>query len=899
MHMTDSASIAKRLWNHWLSEGAQQVIVGGLSDKSYAEKLYIFLAAVHDLGKATPVFQAKPHILYSSDLDYYIFEKLIAADIPIKPYRSFSNAKKTPHALATQLLLESMGCDRNIAIILGSHHGKPPSSSILNANRIDVYSENFYLGKEEKATWESVQEELVQFALELAGLSSMRECPRPNIMSQVLLTGMVTMADWIASNETWFPYIPIGSDPKDFNLECRSLTAWRLMDLPRPWYAANDWMREDIIQKRFGFSQNSLQSAVIHAASQTCRPGIFVIEAPMGTGKTEAALAAAEIFAEKTRRTGVFFALPSQATSDAIFSRMRDWISHLGTGDLYSLKLAHGKAQFNDEYQELKKLGGSSNIYDDESGGGVVHEWFEGRKKSLLADFVAGTIDQLLIAALRQKHVMLRHLGLSNKIVVIDECHAYDAYMNRYLERILSWLGAYKVPVIVLSATLPMDRRKNIIEAYLGQRFTPDTQNDPLKKRKGKNDQALEWTDRCTYPLITYSDCTIVKQEDVAEDRNPRKVYLEYISDAILIRRLDEMLSEGGCAGVILNTVKRAQEITRILREHFGDENVNLLHSRFLAVDRRTKEKALLKQVGKPGLKTKRPEKTIVVGTQVLEQSLDIDFDLLVTDFCPMDLLMQRVGRLHRHERNRPQKLYEAKCMIIGVEEDKFEEGTEHIYGEYLLMRTKAALPRQLTLPSDISSLVQKVYNDRENLSLESEEYQQAKRKWTELIETKERRAETWRIYPPWNDTSSNLVSWIDGDFSDKQGEATVRDADESIEVLLVQEVGGEIRFLPWIKNNVILSRDETPCNEHARLLACQSVHLPNILCAPWTIDRTIAELEQVNQTILQEWQNSPWLKGELFLILDEKLTTTINGYQLRYDPDYGLMYEKEVESGA
>ena len=161
----------------------------------------------------------------------------------------------------------------------------------------------------------------------------------------------------------------------------------------------------------------------------------------MGAGKTEAALVCAEILAAKTKRTGVFFALPTQATSDGIFPRLLDWIKNLDTDSVHAIELAHGKAQFNEDYQALRLFGGDANVGEDEDDGVIVHQWFGGPKKTLLADFVAGTIDQLLLAALKQKHVMLRHLGLAGKVVVIDECHAYDAYMGQYLYRALNWLG--------------------------------------------------------------------------------------------------------------------------------------------------------------------------------------------------------------------------------------------------------------------------------------------------------------------------------------------------------------------------------------------------------------------------------------------------------------------------
>jgi len=898
VHLADSASIAQKLWNCWLPDGVKQTIASGITEEGYSEHLFMFLAAAHDLGKATPVFQAKQTYPLCCELDDRIEEKLTAAGLPMKSHHNFVNAGRTPHALATQILLEHAGCGRNIATVLGAHHGKPPSSISLNQCGIGAFSENYHLGKEGKEAWTAVQCELIDFALSLAEFSAITKIPSPNMAAQVLLSGLVIMTDWIASNEAYFPYIRLEDALVSFNIKSRAGTGWRQIDLPYPWEASNLWMNADLYQKRFAFTPNSVQSAVVQTATGIHAPGIFVLEAPMGAGKTEAALACAEIFANKTKRTGVFFALPTQATSDGIFPRILEWIGKLDEDGEHSIKLAHGKAQFNEDFQALFE--GSKNIDEDEDGGTFVHGWFEGQKKSMLSDFVVGTIDQLLLAALKQKHVMLRHLGLANKVVIIDECHAYDAYMGQYLNRALNWLGAYHVPVIVLSATLPSEKRLMVIEAYLNRSFAPKLTNDPLGRSTCTPVQLPEWSACRDYPLITYTDGGETKHKAVVTDSVPREVCLDYLTNDALLDRLDDLLSDGGCAGVMVNTVKRAQELARALRERFGEETVRLLHSRFLAPDRAEKERELLKELGKPDADRQRPAKRIVVGTQVLEQSLDIDFDVLVTDICPMDLLLQRIGRLHRHNRTRPKKLSSALCLIMGLNDEDFEAGTKKIYGEYLLMRTKALLPQRVVLPKDIPNLVQDVYDGSVILSSGPPGYQEAKEQWSKMISCKEDRADKFRICPPWPDPRENLVDWLNTDVpaSDKHGEAAVRDSDESFEVLLVWEKdGGRLCFLPWIEDGRELSPDETPDEETAKALARQSVRLPRVFCAPWTIDKTIEELERLNTERLGKWQESPWLKGELFLILDGKYSVSLCDYRLTYDQYDGLLYEKEAET--
>jgi CRISPR-associated endonuclease/helicase Cas3 len=900
-HMSDSVQVARKLWNQWLSEGVRYAIIEGIQDgnETNACQLIMFLAGVHDLGKATPVFQAKQSFPLNRELDEQIEGQLIAAGLPLRPSRDFTNSNKTPHALATQVLLLQAGCPENVALVLGSHHGKPPG--LLSSGKYEAYAFNYHLEREGKKEWTAVQLELLNFALDMSGFADIRDLPNLNLKSQVLLSGLIIMADWIASNEEYFPYIRIEDLPESLNHNKRSEKAWKRLSLPFPWRAGNDWMRTELYKERFGFDKpNTMQSVIEQAAAAIHKPGILVLEAPMGSGKTEAALACAEIFADKTNRSGVFFALPTQATSDGILPRMINWINGLESDYLHSIELAHSKAQFNEDIQSLKFLQGSTDIGVDEEVSAYVHQWFEGQKKALLADFVVGTIDQLLLAALKQRHVMLRHLGLAGKVVIIDECHAYDAYMGQYLKRALNWLGAYNVPVIVLSATLPAQRRKMVIDAYLNKDSLSRQQSDPLGRGLTVHSPPEEeWVQSRNYPLITYTDGSRIIQKTVAVGDKRLKVGIDFISDDQLLDKLDDFLSEGGCAGIIVNTVKRSQELAHILSERFGHEIVRLLHSQFLTPDRMSKENELRAELGKPGA-GKRPKKRIVVGTQVLEQSLDIDFDILITDICPMDLLLQRIGRLHRHERARQKKLEKALCLVLGINDRGFEEGAEFIYGKYLLMRTKAMLPQEIVIPDDIPHLVQNVYDDNLDLEPEPTGYVEAKERQEKLIKRKEERARTFQIDPPWPGFFYNLTGWLDTDITDQRGEAAVRDTDESIEVLLIQQKrDGRVYFLPWLENGREVWLDRVPDDYLAMALARQRIRLPRVLCTPWTIDKTIAELEHLNSQMFFVWQESSWLKGELILLLDEKFTADLCGYYLIYDRNYGLLCEKEVEGNA
>lgn len=913
IHMSDAAEIARLVWHHWLPSCTKLKIAHGIfmtqegsaDSEDAALPCFVFLAAGHDLGKAIPAFQGK---LSSSEFDEQLRQQIIEAGLSLSNNIHFREAR---HFWASQLILERYKFSRKLAVILGGHHGQPPNYKQLNDLRTAYQTD---LGwKRGQETWSMLQQELLAYALELAGvLEQEAQAWQPDITAQVLLSGLVIMVDWIVSNEIYFPYIDLSGSVSS-SVE-RAKAAWKDINLPECWSPDNawDWMGAKFYEKRFDIKKpRPVQTAILNILGNVSRPGIVILEAPMGEGKTEASLAAAELLANKTKRSGVFFALPTQATANGLFLRICSWIERLEDGENHAVQLAHGKANLNELYYNIKtateEVGGfwvggeeSEDTGDDAI---IVHEWFSGRKKGILADFVIGTIDQVLMGGLKQKHLALRHLGLANKVVILDECHAYDVYMSQYLYKVLNWLGAYGVPVIVLSATLPGDKRKQLIDAYLTQESAPVKEYDPVfDKEKPEAPPFPTWATTCDYPIITFTDGGDIHQEKICGERRPLEVALKVLPDDEQIALvLEDLLSEGGCAGIIVNTVKRAQNIARTLRQFFN-EDVQLLHSRFLAVDRAQKEKDLFAKLGADSEREgRRPKRCIVVGTQIFEQSCDLDFDVLISDICPMDLLIQRIGRLHRHKRKRLSKLLRARCFITGMNDADFDRGAELIYGKYLLMNTRALLPARITLPDDIPRLVQGTYRP-EGLPMPpdlQQEYEIAKGKQEQKITKKIAKTYDFQISDPYKGMG-DLVGWLDTSVTDdpsgKRGEAAVRDTEDSLEVLVVQRSGKEFYMLPWLakfKGRKIPS-DVPPEMELARAMVECSIQLPRELC--WKLDDTIRELEKIALYELRVWQQSPWLKGELFLVLDEKLGTELCGYHLQYDQHYGMLSKKIEE---
>lgn len=685
----------------------KKVISDGLSkndgeqiEAEEAEKLVQFLSAVHDIGKASPAFQGK-QIFLNPDTQLECRARLESAGLPVRYDLDHPNA--ISHSILSQYILELRGIDRTVAVVPGGHHGMSPDEEKL----YNVKNYRNHTGSE-NLHWKSVQDELIGYALFLSGMDikTIRSV-KISVQAQVLLTGITIMSDWIASNQKSFPY----SEDRTYlskDLCERVGIAWGELDLPSAWESNEDWMTGNLCRLRFGYEPRPFQLAVEEIAGKISSPGIMVIEAPMGEGKTEAALSAAEIMAQRFGKSGLFFALPTQATADGIFERIHNWmINAVGKyeDEKHTIFLAHGKSRFNKSYASLREEGWRVGSYSEEEGAGagnvVVHEWLSGRKKGILSDVAVGTVDQVLMCGLKQKHLVLRHLGFANKVAIIDECHAYDAYMGSYLSKALRWLGSYEVPVILLSATLPPGRRYELIQAYLGE------------DEKVRSVAMPEWTSADSYPLITYSIDGEISQNTPARSGRSVDVIINKISDDKVIEILDDMTSDGGFAGVILNTVGRAQSLARSLSERFGRDHVRLLHSRYTNIDRTAKEAEVL-EILNNGDRNSKSSRMFIVGTQVMEQSLDLDFDVMVTDLCPIDLLLQRMGRLHRHVKKRPDRVTQATCYILDTGDGIFEKGSEMIYGKYHLMNSRRLLCHKdvLHLPEDIPLLVRQAYSD-------------------------------------------------------------------------------------------------------------------------------------------------------------------------------------------
>ncbi|SME92277.1 CRISPR-associated helicase, Cas3 family [Streptomyces sp. Amel2xC10] len=930
--MEDSAAVAGLLWDEWLPATVRGLIAdalpGGMAD---ARKLAVWLAGVHDIGKAAPAFACQVDEL----ADVMRKQRLeMRSRLAMGPDRRLA-----PHGLAGQVLLGEWLEERHgwgpkqsgqFGVIVGGHHGLPPESGQITA--VFDHEELLRTPGPSSTVWRQAQTELLDACAEHFRVADRLEywqntkLPQP---VQVLLTAVVIVSDWIASNTDLFPYFP---EAASHSGEKRLAAAWRCLALPPPWRAEEPTEEaQELFASRFelpvGAKVRPVQEAAVALAREMAAPGLMVIEAPMGEGKTEAALAVAEVFAARSGAGGVFFALPTMATGNAMFPRLLEWLKRLPGegGTRHSVHLAHSKAALNEDFVELltgvgrvaavdvdaptpaqsSRPGGTTVVAGPEL---VAHAWLRGRKRAMLASFAAGTVDQLLFAGLKSRHLALRHLAVAGKVVVIDEAHAYDTYMSVYLERVLSWLGAYRVPVVVLSATLPAARRLRLVEAYAGKGAARAEQLDLHE----------------TYPVLT-----AVAPGGTAQVRCPEAsgrsttILLERLADSadLLADRLEKELEDGGCVLVVRNTVRRVLDTARVLRARFGDDAVTVAHSCFVDVDRAAKDRDLLRRFGPPGKARGRPSGPhIVVASQVAEQSLDVDFDLLVSDLCPVDLLLQRMGRLHRHRHRRgedqslrPARLRRARCLLTGADWEADVpvpvRGSVAVYGAYLLLRSAAALlphldretPRPVRLPADISPLVQGAYSEASlGPSSWAPALHEAKERFDRFRTDQADRAAVFRLGEVGR-PGRPLYGWVAagvGDADDTPtGRAQVRDSRESLEVIVVQRrTDGTLATLPWLepdrkgrpRGGLELPLDHPPTGFAARAAASCALRLPTQFSSREVTDRAIEELERL---YVPAWQgkNSPWLSDQLILALDEEGRTELAGFALRYSRLDGL----------
>lgn len=646
------------------------------------------LAALHDVGKICPGFQAK--------CDAWIHKNgLVQAAIS----GQWKLGCETDHAKVSQWTLQQVfNSDEDLfgwAMAMGAHHGRIKGQRLTKHN---------LSGSTGDAEWNESRQTL---ARELVTRFGTLPAQAPGEATLWWLAGLVTVADWIGSDETWFP--PDGSLADD---QRNAQAAAALNGIQ--WRSAALQPGLTFAELFPGFTATPLQRA---AFEQITRPGAYLIEGAMGCGKTEAALAAAYRLIAAGHAGGLYFALPTQTTSNKIHERVERFLRRIEARP-HDLRLAHGSAWLREDFH-LPALSASftsavsPNPHANEGGEDesfvardhvrAARSWFASGKRALLSSFGVGTVDQALLGIVAAKHFFVRQFGLAGKVVILDEIHTYDLYTGTLLDRLVKRLRELRCTVLILSATLTSRRRQELLRAASAQ---------PV-------------ADGNAYPLLTLAPEGENTRPLPFPADEPKEIHISTTtdSDSAIAALCLERAETGQCVLWIRNTVDDAQATYRLLKNGNRQDGptVGLLHARFPLWRRQKLEDFWLEALGKDS--SSRPSGCVLVATQVVEQSVDIDADFLVTDLAPTDMLLQRIGRLWRHQRpnraGRPEVLIhtggltEVNCRAGSADDLKTLLGrSAFVYAPYVLLRTfEIWNPRsQIVLPADIRLLLEATY---------------------------------------------------------------------------------------------------------------------------------------------------------------------------------------------
>lgn len=686
-HMLDVAFVAKTLlgkdasprWRNSLGK------VLGVDPDSLQDWLPWFIA-LHDIGKISVPFQEQNDLQKS---------RLIANgfDLGNRRWNNFP-----PHGLISQVFIKheadfpfSEKLLSGLADLAGGHHGWFSDAQ----TQIDARAAL----RKEPEEWKELRRGASKLLFEVLNTKLPSNIEDINVSATgMTFTGFCILCDWLGSDSEVFkitPHISLDEYIPE-SIERAKSVAEKAGFFQKSRSEAGHKFHELFSNIRI---PRPLQIAIDEIpASVLSSPCLALIEAPTGEGKTEAALALAHCIAQLNGTDEFYYALPTTATSNQMFGRLQEYLLHrlnLPT----QINLIHGQAFLYQDDLRIQPLSNGNQDEDD------AIDWFAPKKRALLAPFGVGTVDQAELAALNVKHVPLRMIGLAGKVLIIDEVHAYDTYMTTVIEMLLQWLGKVGTSVILLSATLPKERRARLVKAYGAQITDEMRQND-------------------SYPSLWVVSQADAHCSNPAAQQPNRPIFLDtslnYSDDQVeeKARWLLNAVSGGGCVCWMTNTVARAQQIFDAVDKAAPDTIERfLLHAQLPLDERQKREKEITEKFG-PASRDRKP--SIVIGTQVLEQSLDLDFDVMVSDIAPIDLLLQRAGRLHRHiGRARPASHAEPHFYINAERDEKNELSlgvNGYVYAPYILHRSWEVLQNrsEINLPVDYRPLIEFVYDEKE-----------------------------------------------------------------------------------------------------------------------------------------------------------------------------------------
>lgn len=688
LHCLDVAAVSKVLIDHGWAAGAEEL-----------HPVLPFLSALHDIGKFSRGFQQQcpehwPEVRYGT-LNRVATERHDTTGFWLLQHHCLDLLEPIFPDLPRQGILALL---RSVA----GHHGRPP---------LESDPENpFPLGVDLQSA--RVAREVVTCLRATLGPQSVALTRRRALKVSWPMAGLINLADWIGSS-THFPYVSL-TDVQDLSLYFYEHA------IPRAYLAVEAaGLRPSLPSSFTGLRRlfpAIAKPSPVQVWAETVQlpqgPLMALIEDVTGSGKTEAALLLAHRLLADQRGEGIFVGLPTMATAGAMFGRLSDSYRGLFAHDaLPSLALAHGRAYLDERF--------TSTILEPDAGleisdgaapaSSQCAAWLaDGGRKALFAQVGVGTLDQALLSVLPVRYAALRQLALSRKILIIDEVHAYDHYMQAELSALLKCHAAAGGSAILLSATLTLALRDRLMNA-----FSAGLEAGPIYSKTN------------AYPLtslVAYDG--LREQACVMREGLSRSVVVRRIENvAMAVAEISSAVKYGAAVAWIRNTVDDAIAGHEALQQ--AGIEAYLFHARFAMVDRLRIEAEVLGRFGKTSTNRAR----VVVATQVIEQSLDLDFDLIVTDMAPADLVIQRAGRLWRHGHRTDRPLRSPEILLLGPEptDDAPESwlsatlsGTSYIYPASLVWRSARAIlgAGVIATPDNIRSLVEAAYD--ENVALPS-----------------------------------------------------------------------------------------------------------------------------------------------------------------------------------
>lgn len=775
-HGLDVAAVSIALLRRWTRLSARlQMLLGW--DLATVTMGVPALAALHDIGKLTRPFQAKVPELWPAGL---------FGPIPTHPPRDPGHGATGLHLLSTLNDTRRVGLfegwrPSEVDLLLGpflGHHGRPVPADVALSDG-ELFGRNGAV-IEAGAAYVEVVRALFGLEAALPPVERIEAATWP-------LAGLAALSDWIGSRQEWFPYAA-----PDLALSAY----WQRHALPRGDIAVERAGVEPSRARSFGgfaalAGRNRSPSPVQTWSEEVSLPNgpvLIMIEDVTGSGKTEAALVLAHRLMASGRASGLVMALPTMATANAMFGRLGDVYHRLfAEGARPSLALAHGRADLDPRFRAAVAgiAVGDAPPDGEQRGDGSGAEcaaWLaDDRRRAFLADVGIATVDQAILAVLPAKHQPVRLLGLAERVLVVDEAHAYDAYVAAELEQLLTAHAANGGCAVVLSATLPAVTRRRLVNAFA--------------RAIGAPLPALVKSD---YPLTT-----VVAAADAVETPLgvrldlARRVRVERLADAdAAMAAVAEAAGRGAAVAWVRNTVDDALDAADRARA-LGLDPL-LFHARFAMGDRLNVETEVVERFGPKTDAARRSG--VLIATQVIEQSLDLDFDLLVTDLAPVDLLLQRMGRLWRHPTRDPHRPVDGPRLLVVAPEPVEApaadwvtaglRGTSLVYPEHaLLWRSARALFRrgEVRVPEDVRALVEEAYDPvgevPEALALAADSVRGKESAQTWVARTNA--LDLARGYTP------ESGQWA------AEHQVPTRDAEEQVTLRLGRIEGGEV--VPWI----------------------------------------------------------------------------------------------------